>query len=118
VPQRTTFRWDGAAALAAIREGAATGLELGMEHLLGESNRLVPLDEGTLERSGRAQVDRAELVGAVSYDTVYAIRQHEEMTWRHLPGRQAKYLEQPAHSEAPTIQAIIAESIRTATEGG
>ena len=33
--------------------------------------------------------------GAVFYDTDYAIRQHEELNYRHAEGRTAKYLEIP-----------------------
>jgi hypothetical protein len=50
----------------------------------------------------------------VSYDTVYAVRQHEELTWRHDPGRQAKYLEQPYNTERPTMLALIAAAERRA----
>jgi hypothetical protein len=108
----TRFVWHGRQWLQRSREAAAHGLELGMEHVLAESKKLVPLEEGTLERSGKAQVDTAKLEGFVSFDTVYARRQHEELTWKHAPGRQAKYLEQPFNTEAPTVLSIIAAEIR------
>lgn len=75
------------------RQQASAGLLLALEFVLAESRKIVPLDEGTLERSGKAAVDG--LNGVISYDTVYAVRQHEELTWRHAPGRTAKYLERP-----------------------
>lgn len=110
--QSTSFKWTGRAWMARTRQAAAHGIELGLEHVLAESKKLVPLEEGTLERSGKVTVDAARLEGAVSYDTVYARRQHEELTWKHAPGRQAKYLEQPAHTEAEKVVEIVAATIR------
>jgi len=72
---------------------AADALDDITEHILNESNKIVPLEEGTLMRSGVAQVDRNELVGRVSYDTVYAAYQHEKKDMSHNEGREAKYLE-------------------------
>lgn len=113
---RARLRWNGASAITAVRESAARGVLLGAEHVLGVSRQRVPLDEATLERSGAASVDQGELTAAVSYDTPYAVRQHEDMTARHLPGRQAKYLEQPLIEEADTVQAIIAAQVRRALQ--
>ncbi|WP_228974948.1 minor capsid protein [Streptomyces sp. DH12] len=92
------------------RRLASEGLQRGLEHVLAESKKLVPLDEGTLERSGRVNVSGLE--GVVSYDTVYAVRQHEELTWKHAPGRQAKYLEQPMNSERDVVLRLMAVSVR------
>lgn len=88
------------------RRLASEGLSRALEHTLGEAKKLVPLDEGSLERSGRVDVDG--LNGAISFDTVYAVRQHEELTWKHLPGRQAKYLEQPMNSEREVMLRMMA----------
>ncbi|MFF3843490.1 hypothetical protein [Streptomyces sp. NPDC001930] len=82
-----------------------------MEHTLGVSKQLVPLEEGTLERSGRVNMIR-ELEGQITYDTVYAVRQHEELSWKHLPGRQAKYLEQPMNTERDTMLRLMAVPLR------
>jgi hypothetical protein len=108
------FTWNGEQVKKRQREGRNKGLRLAAEHLLAESQRLVPIEEATLERSGVASVDNAKGQAAVSYDTVYAVRQHEELTWRHDPGRQAKYLEQPMHTERATMLAILAAEERRA----
>ncbi|HEY6116474.1 MAG TPA: minor capsid protein [Candidatus Dormibacteraeota bacterium] len=92
------------------RRLASEGLRRGLEHVLAESRKIVPLDEGTLERSGRVDVDG--LNGAVSYDTVYARRQHEELTWKHLPGRSAKYLEIPMNREREVVLRLMAVPLR------
>lgn len=107
---RVTFTDHFGDAEAAATAGAGRGMVLATEHLLAESRALAPIEEGTLERSGVASQDG--LRGAVSYDTVYAARQHEELTWRHDAGRQAKYLEQPLHTGAEDRNALIAAEIR------
>ncbi|MEF3114488.1 hypothetical protein [Streptomyces chrestomyceticus] len=111
---RARLRWNGAAATAAIHQAAARGVRLGAEHVLGVSRQRVPLDEGTLERSGAVSVDEQQLVAAVSYDTPYARRVHEDMNARHSPGRSAKYLEAVLPQESSTVQALIAAQVRRA----
>lgn len=90
--------------------GAAKGIVLATEHWLGEAVDIVPIEESTLGRSGKATQDG--LVGAVSFDTPYAVVQHEDLTLAHDPGRTAKYLEKPMNSERPTFAQIIATSVR------
>ncbi|MFD3717276.1 minor capsid protein [Streptomyces sp. NPDC058674] len=104
----TRMRWQGGrlGATTRGRRAAEEGVQKALEHLLAESRKLVPLDEGTLERSGR--VVRAGLNGFVTYDTVYARRQHEELTWKHAPGRSAKYLEKPMNSERDVMLRLMA----------
>lgn len=94
------------------KTGAGRGLFLAAEYVLGESQRQVPLDEGPLQQSGVASVDEGQLVAAVSYDTVYAARQHEELGWRHKAGRKAKYLEHPLTQTRPQQGRIIAGEVK------
>ncbi|MFI1942059.1 minor capsid protein [Streptomyces purpureus] len=110
--QYTRFRPGNAQRLwtARGRRLAEEGLQKGLEHVLAEARKIVPLDEGTLERSGR--VVRDGLNGAVTFDTVYARRQHEELTWKHLPGRSAKYLEIPMNRERDVVLQLMAVSLR------
>ncbi|ELP64163.1 hypothetical protein STRTUCAR8_05592 [Streptomyces turgidiscabies Car8] len=108
------LRFNAELATRAMREGAARGLLLAAEHVLGESNNVVPLDESALQRSGTASVDPGSLTATVSYDTPYAVRQHEEMDYQHAPGRTAKYLETPFNAERNTSQALIAAQVRRA----
>lgn len=110
--QRSTIKWDGKAVNARAQAGAVRGLLMAAEYLLSEASAIVPIDEGTLDRSGVASVDPATLTSAVSFDTPYAVKQHENLHYRHAPGRQAKYLEEPFTREAPTMQQIIAVQIR------
>ena len=103
--------------LHATREASADGLYLAAEHVLGVSTAHVPIEMGDLQASGQASEDRANLTAAVSYDTPYAVRQHEEMGYRHKAGRAAKYLENAVNSEAGKAAEIIAQTIRSRTGG-
>lgn len=118
-PLSHKLKWYGTEAKAKERAGAALGLMLAGEHLAEMSTRLVPVEEGTLLLSVNVDVDARALKAAVSYDTPYAVRQHEELGYQHDEGRQAKYLETPldAGRADGTFKAIIAaaigESLRT-----
>lgn len=94
-----------------LNGSANRGVALAAEHLLGESNKNVPHEEGTLERSGTVSTDPANFTAAVSYDTPYAARQHEDMTLRHNKGRTAKFLENAMNSEVKTAAEIIRKTI-------
>lgn len=112
MPPRVKIEWNGGKVSAALRPAAAHGLTLATEHVLGEARKLVPIEEGTLERSGVASVDGGALTGAVSFDTPYAVRQHEDLHLRHDAGREAKYLEKPMARERDTCAKLIADAVR------
>ncbi len=98
---------------ADIRQGEATGTRLAGELVLQVARTLVPIEEGTLERSGRVDIDDDQHV-TVGFHTPYAARQHEDLTYRHDRGRQAKYLETAVQRTRPQVQAILAEQLRRA----
>ncbi|MFF9507294.1 hypothetical protein ACF1BU_14295 [Streptomyces sp. NPDC014724] len=114
---RARLTWNGAAALRGTRAGAVRGLRIAAEHVLERSRRRVPIEEATLERSGVASVDEGALTAGVSYDTKYAVRQHEELNYQHDAGRTAKYLERPVTEEAGTVADIIAAQVRRSLRG-
>jgi hypothetical protein len=109
------------------------------EDLLGRSQRLAPIEEGTLRASaalalivgGHRFEGPGALVGAihyarelarlghaftveaeVSFNEIYAARQHEELTWQHPKGGQAKYLETPHRARASAYGRIIGDAVR------
>lgn len=98
--------------LAAFRDAGKQA----MEELSRLSGAVVPYDMGDLDRSRKVTIvptpDGFE--GAVSYDTVYAARQHEEVTWRHDPGRTAKFLGNPMRANAERLKQHIADATRDA----
>jgi hypothetical protein len=99
---------------SAIRKGGAKGVKHGVEHVLTESNKHVPHDEGTLERSGDTGVEETSdgARGSVSYDTPYAVKQHEDLTLHHDGKGQAKWLENTMAAESKTVGQIIGNAIR------
>lgn len=106
------LRWKGDEVLDAVRGATADGMLVALEFLLTEANATVPLDERTLEASGTAVIDESELEGAVYYDTPYAVRQHEDMSYRHAPGRHAKWLELAGIRNQRRMAAIVATQVR------
>ena len=100
-----------------VRAAAADALYKALEHIGAESDRTVPLEEGTLMRSRTVAVDKDTLVGAVGYGgaaSAYAVRQHEELGWKHKPGRRAKFLELAVKEQADRVQNWLAETLRDA----
>lgn len=114
--QRSELTWRGDVAGKKIRAATVRGLGLWAEHVGQVSDDRVPLDEATLQRSRVSSVDEASLTAAVAYDTVYAVRQHEDMTLRHPGGRRAKYLESAFVESRPLAAKIIANQIRKVTK--
>ncbi|MDW4905093.1 hypothetical protein RB628_06960 [Streptomyces sp. ADMS] len=114
---RARLTWNSAAAVRGTRRGAVRGLRLAAEHVLERARARVPIEEGTLERSGVASVDETSLTAGVSFDQPYAVRQHEDMALRHDDGRTAKYLEGPLQEEAGTVEEIIAAQVRRSLRG-
>lgn len=104
-------------ALRRRQKAAATRfVETFMDGVLGEAQRLAPLEEGTLRGSADRETNdhgnHVEVVG--SFSTPYAARQHEELGWDHEHG-QAKYLEEPFKRRLPTLEpglaAVIARTL-------
>ena len=95
----------------AVREGGARGVYLACEHLLGAARADAPRDEHTLQRSGAANTDG--LRGVVSFDTPYAVIQHEELGYNHPRGGRAKYLEANMASQRSTMHALIQQAVKS-----
>lgn len=109
---RVQINWEGDAAKEVMRRSAARGLHRAAEFVLGESRKVVPIEEGTLSRSGATDTDEALLVATVSYDTPYAVKQHEDLSLHHDAGRHAKYLETPLVNTRDEQFQIITREIR------
>lgn len=107
--------WNGVHAKAVARSASREGLRKAGEHLLAESAKQTPVREGILIGTGQVSV-LDDHTTAVHYNTDYAIRQHEELTWRHPQGGKAKYLEDPLNSERETLKALIASTVKDSLE--
>lgn len=106
---RVDINIDLDAARAAMKAGAGKGVGLATEYLLTEANKHVPHEDGPLERSGATSVDGTR--GAVSYDTPYAVVQHEDMELTHDGKGEAKWLEKTMGTESKVVGRIIATAI-------
>ncbi len=73
-----------------------------------ESKQECPVDLGNLKNSGYTEVFNGPNgpAGAVGYTAVYALRQHEEVTWNHTVGK-AKFLEDPLKRNEKKILEIL-----------
>lgn len=80
-------------------------------NILAESQKLVPIDTGTLARSGAVSTDKNTLTTTIFYDTPYARKQHEDTTLNHPNGGQAKYLERPFNEKADELETKIGQAI-------
>lgn len=75
------------------------GVWSALDHLAAVSKEQVPLDHGPLKNSCYVGVSGDGTEGVVSYDTPYAVVQHENMKYHHQRGRKAKYLEDPVNDK-------------------
>lgn len=96
---------------------AVKATEVFADHILGKAQRIAPHDEGTLGASGTRDTTEtsAGVEVRISFATVYAARQHEELTWRHKPGKQAKYLEGPFKEAVPGFAPFVARAVAAVT---
>lgn len=109
---RVDVHWDNEKALRVSREGGAEAVFRGSDYLLARANETVPYLEGILQASGHVSVDKEALVGVVSYDTPYAIKQHEDTTLRHTGKRRALWLRLTMQERVHDILEIMARSMR------
>lgn len=74
-------------------------------NILGESQKIVPVDTGTLRRSGTIKTNANLLMTTISYNTPYALKQHEEHKSK------AKYLERPFNEKAGELKDFVQAEI-------
>lgn len=107
---------NGPVNAAAIQAAVAEGLNRGAEYVATQALPLTPMVEGDLR--GTQQVHEAsagDLEADVSYDSVYAVYQHEGVGFHHTePGTQAKYLEQPFNESKDAVLQMIAAAVKGA----
>jgi threonine synthase len=79
--------------------------------ILGESQKLVPVETGTLKNSGTVSLDKKNKIATISYNTPYARKQHEDNTLKHPRGGQAKYLERPFNEKSDELETYVGNEI-------
>lgn len=82
---------------ATVKSGSRKATWAALDHLAAVSKEQVPIDQGILKNSCYVDVNDDGSQGTVSYDTPYAVVQHENTWYNHQRGRKGKYLEDPAN---------------------
>ena len=93
-----------------IAEGTQSGLSEEEKQKRRESGELSS-DSGLGINIVSEEVPENGTTGRVSYNTVYAAVQHEQINYAHPRGGQAKYLQQVLTDEQDRILKIIAEEM-------
>lgn len=111
----TRIKTDNRRAMSdAMRKAAALAVVEVAEDALTEANDRVPLDEGDLARSGEVVPHPEQSAASITYDTPYAIKQHEDATLSHPRQGEPKWLERTIEQNAPRYFQYIADRIRRA----
>lgn len=92
-------------------ELAAQALAAGAEYVRSVAVSRTPILTGALRNSAAVTVDPDQQKAAVSYDTPYAVEQHEDTSLRHREG-QSKFLESALLDSAEEVGNIIAAQVR------
>ena len=98
-----------------VEKAAMKGLRKLGEEILTEAKELCPVDSGTLRQSGSVRANSKNKTVEISFNTPYALKQHEEMSYNHPNGGQAKYLEQPFNERVKNAQWYVEKEIGIAT---
>lgn len=123
--QNVKVEWNGPEAKGAMLQGAAVGLNMAAEFLRAQAIPLTPYLDGDLTESAAVHTVEATQSSVaqgsqVQFDTVYAVDQHENLTYDHTrdphPQAQAKYLETPALRHSKTIGGIVSKQIQRRLE--
>lgn len=109
-------KWKGVQVSKKMHNTAIEGLRDALEHILGEANKIVPHDEGNLQRDSGIELDKAKLQGAVWYGkgpaASYAKRLHEHPEYNFQKGREGKWLEKTFNQEEQKVLEFIANRLK------
>lgn len=112
-----TRNWRGDKIVAEVKQAGGRGLFKAASHILDESVRIAPKDEGTLIQTAGVDVDEENGQASVYYTQPYARRLHESQGYTFQGGRQNKFLEKPILSEDETVQQILADELKDVFKG-
>lgn len=83
--------------------------------LQGKAQMICPVGE-TGDLAGSAYTEINGLEAEVGFSEEYALIQHENMEYRHKPGKQAKYLENPFKENRNKYVDLIGKAISRAVK--
>lgn len=108
---------SGVALAEEMRGDIADAVNRVAERVLTVSQDEVPLEEGTLQGTGKIEEPATPetLTASLTYSTPYARFQHERLDLHHPNGRKAKYLSDPVQTVGSVL--LLAELRRIARRG-
>ena len=101
--------FDKELAQEVVEKAAMKGLVKLANNILGEAKQECPVDTGTLRNSGAVQKSTKDKTVTISFNTPYALRQHEEHKSK------AKYLERPFNERVKYAQYYAEKEIANET---
>lgn len=107
--------WLGDSVQGAVRDAAAAGLLDAADSLLAKSLKMAPREHGDMADSAGTDVDPGTLIASVYYDDardIKTIKQHEDLTYAHPRGGQAKFLEKPASRHQGALVSALNQAMR------
>lgn len=105
---KVTVKWNDSKAIKLMNEALTSGIKDACEYILQETNKIAPINEGTLIRSGNIDVESTpKPKGSIYYDTPYAIRLHENPQYNFQNNREGKYLENTIKNEKNAVQNFL-----------
>ena len=107
----TNLDWRGQQVANDIKQALSHALYGGGEIVRREAAQRAPKDKGTLRLSAKTTVDGNK--SAVSFNTKYAARQHEEVGYHHAEG-EAKYLENAVTAKRNEFLEHVAAEVKKA----
>jgi hypothetical protein len=99
-------KWMDGKVREQIIAAAMRGLKITGELILGESKKKVPIDTGTLMRSGTVNADYTKNFVEISFNTPYARKQHE------IHKSKSKYLERPFQEHSGKAKDFIEKELK------
>lgn len=113
---KTRIKSNTRAVTKAARDAANKAVREVAEDGLTEANDRVPYEEGTLSRSAEVVHVPADTRAAITYDTPYAVKQHEDPTLNHPRQGEPYWLERTVEDNADRYFRYIADRINNATQ--
>lgn len=109
--------WKGDRISQDVKRAGGRALYKAASHILNESTKIAPLDEGTLIQTAGMDVDEENGRASVYYTQPYAKRLHENVHLNIRRGRQNKFLEKPILAEGKTVQDIFRDELKSVFRG-
>lgn len=111
-------KWYIKQTITRVKRGGNNGL-LAVGEIIGDdAQSKAPLEFGELETSMHVDQDKTNLTTYISFSKIVdgvdvATIQHENLSYNHLPGKQAKYLQQPFFQLGPALLgSVLADEIK------